>query len=72
MAISMSVRVLVLNFMRKNLFNLIKALLDFLITVFIVIIIVIVGVLITPTILFYLARHKFRLKFDKSYIPYDR
>lgn len=67
----MSVRALVLNFMRKTLFNLIKVLLDFLITFFIIAIIVIMGVLIAPIILFYIAKHKIRLKYDKSYIPYE-
>lgn len=52
--------------------NLVKYILDILFSWVIAAILLAVVILLTPIILFYITKHFLRLKFDKSYIPYDR
>jgi len=37
----------------------------------VLILLLIVGAVLVPIVLFYYARHRFKLRFDKSYIPYN-
>jgi hypothetical protein len=45
---------------------------DIFLSFLILILLLIVGAFLAPIVLFFYARHRFKLRFDKSYVPYNR